>query len=164
MQTTALLDVCDWIDASALSQLIQTTPWVVPTLQTVHILAIAVVLASGLMLALRTARLSGADQPLAQAIRRAASSLWPALAVLLMSGSLLAIGEPARSLANDYFQIKMLLLVVACILFVLLQGSVRRRAALQTGGDAGRRELTLAWLGLACWVGIAIAGRWIAYL
>jgi hypothetical protein len=41
MKTKALLDFCDSIDATALSQAIQATKWVVPAVQTVHILAIA---------------------------------------------------------------------------------------------------------------------------
>ena len=45
-----LNEICHWIDQTALSQWIQIAGWVVPTVQTIHILAIAVVASSALML------------------------------------------------------------------------------------------------------------------
>jgi hypothetical protein len=36
-----LNSLCVWLDQTALSQAIQATSWVVPTVQTVHILSVA---------------------------------------------------------------------------------------------------------------------------
>jgi exodeoxyribonuclease-3 len=41
-----LNSVCVWIDSTALSQAIQSAAWVVPAVQTVHILAIAALMGS----------------------------------------------------------------------------------------------------------------------
>src|SRR5947207_13534052 len=48
-----LNEICRWIDETTLSQSIQVAAWVVPTVQTIHILAIAVVASSALMIDLR---------------------------------------------------------------------------------------------------------------
>ena len=46
MRTQALDNFCAWIERTPLSQAIQVTSWSVPAVQTVHILAIAAVMAS----------------------------------------------------------------------------------------------------------------------
>jgi hypothetical protein len=51
--TKSLNAICVWIDQTAFSQAIQTTSWIVPTVQTIHILAIADVASSALMFDLR---------------------------------------------------------------------------------------------------------------
>ncbi len=162
MRTKALLDFCDAIDATALSQAIQSNKWVVPLVQTIHILAIAAVLSSILMINLRLLKVAGLDQSLARVSDRYQPVVWWTLPLLLASGLILIIGEPARSLANDIFQLKMFLLVCVIIVTVLLQRPLKRdplywdrRTAL-----AG----TLAVLSMALWCGIVFAGRWIAYI
>ena len=46
MRTQAIDNFCSWLDQTPLSQAIQSTPWVIPAVQTVHILAIAAVMSS----------------------------------------------------------------------------------------------------------------------
>jgi hypothetical protein len=86
------------------------------------------------------------------------------LLVLLVTGSLLIIGEPRRSLLNSTFYLKMALLLVAILLTGWLQRSISsspnfwdRDLARQI---AGRLAATVSIL---VWCGILFAGRWIAY-
>jgi hypothetical protein len=53
---------CAWLDQTPVSQIIQTKAWIVPAVQTVHILAIAVVATSALMVDLRVIGVFGRDQ------------------------------------------------------------------------------------------------------
>ena len=89
--------------------------------------------------------------------------IWPVLVILLITGSLLIIGEPRRSLVNTTFYLKMTLLIVAIVLTATLQ-----RAALASPDffEDRNRRLTgrlLATLSVLVWCGILFAGRWIAY-
>ena len=56
-----LNSICIWIDQTALSQAIQTASWVVPSVQTVHILAIAAVMGAAMMISLRLLHVVGCD-------------------------------------------------------------------------------------------------------
>jgi hypothetical protein len=56
--------ICTWLEQTPVSHAIQVTSWVVPAVQTVHILAIAAVASSALMIDLRLLGLVAADQPL----------------------------------------------------------------------------------------------------
>jgi hypothetical protein len=60
-------EFCLWLDQTPPSQRIQAHGGsVVPTLQTIHILSIALVMTSALMIGLRLAGLFGRDQPIAR--------------------------------------------------------------------------------------------------
>src|SRR3989442_14803270 len=147
MRTRALLDFCSWLEQTPLSQTIQSTGWIVPAVQTVHILSIAAVLSSVLMIDLRLMGLLARDQPLARVSERFRPVIWWTLPVLLATGSVMIIGEPARSLANPVFQLKMLLLL----------------AAIAVTAGLHKDSRIIAILSLSLWVGIVFAGRWIAY-
>src|SRR6267154_6228406 len=121
-----LNQICQWIDHTALSQAIQATKWVVPTVQTVHILAIAVVASSALMIDLRLIGVFWANRPAKDVMSRFLPLVWWPLLVLLATGVIMIIAEPARSLKNPAFQLKMLLLIGALIVTGLFQFLQRR--------------------------------------
>lgn len=164
MIDVALSELSKWLAATPLSHTIQTTSWIIPTIQIIHILGVAVVFSSAVLVDLRIWRLLERDIPLTQVARRFLPPIWPALLILLITGSLLIIGEPRRSLLNSTFYLKMALLAVAIMLTAGLQRSIslspdswdkdrRRRLAARFAATAS----------IAVWCGILFAGRWIAY-
>ena len=160
----ALSELSKWLAATSLSHTIQSVGWIIPTLQTIHILCVAVVFSSAILVDFRVLRLFERDVPLAQISRRFLLPIWPVLLVLLVTGSLLIIGEPRRSLLNSTFYLKMALLLVALLLTFGLQRSIASSPGFWDK-DRGRRMAgkALATLSIAVWCGILFAGRWIAY-
>src|SRR5262249_26321816 len=158
--TKSLNAICVWIDQTPLSQAIQATSWVVPTVQTVHILAIAVVASSALMIDLRLLGVFWADKSMKDVFSRFLPLVWWPLLILFATGAIMIIGEPARSLKNPAFQLKMLLLVTALIVTGLLQFFQRQDGAF---GDlrSARRPLrvTIAVVSMLLWSAIIFAGR-----
>lgn len=156
---------CEWLEATDLSQVIQTVTWIIPTVQTIHILAIAAVMSSVAMVDLRLLGLIGRGEAVDLVARRFVPWIWFALPVLLVTGSVLVIGEPSRSLENPAFQTKMALLLLAIAATLLFQRPLRRDAAYWEETPARRnRGRALAIVSLALWIGIVFAGRWIAYM
>ena len=156
-----LHSVCIWIDATPLSQAIQATAWIVPAVQTIHILAIAALMASMLMVNLRLIGGTRADRSLAQVANRFIPVIWWALPVLLLSGAILIIGEPARALKNVIFQWKMLLVLSAIIVTLVLSSALKKNPSRWEYPAAAGKWVAL--LSTSLWVGIIFAGRWIAY-
>ncbi|HEY6242132.1 MAG TPA: DUF6644 family protein [Burkholderiales bacterium] len=161
MRTRALLDFCSWLEETPLSQTIQSAGWIVPSVQTVHILSIAAVLSSVLMIDLRLMGLLWRDQSLARVSARFRPVIWWTLPVLLATGAVMIVGEPARSLANPVFQLKMALLVAAMIVTLSAQVPLGRNPAFWEGRRGAAR--IVAVFSLLLWAGIVFAGRWIAY-
>ena len=156
---------CEWLGQTPLSLTIQNVAWIIPMVQSIHILCIAIVISAVFMVDLRLLGVIGRDQPTAAYTSRFLTWIWPTLVVLLLTGSVLITGEPSRSLENPAFQTKMVLLILAMITTAVLQRPTLKDPAyweLSLG-----RKLSagaLAVLSLAFWVGIVFAGRWIAYM
>jgi len=163
--TSAIVgDFAKWLGATALSHALQKAGWIIPTLQTIHILGIAVLLSSAVIVDLRVWRVLQRDIPLRDVARRFLPAIWPVVLVLLITGGLLIIGEPRRSLLNTAFYLKMALLAFALALTAVLQWSLSSGPEFweknRTRRIAGRFAATLSIL---VWCGIIFAGRWIAY-
>ncbi|WP_174279133.1 DUF6644 family protein [Sphingomonas bacterium] len=155
--------VSDWLATTSLSTAIAERAWTVPMLQSVHILAIAIVMASIGMLDLRLAGFIGRDQSMRGTTLRFYPWIWGALGVLLTTGLLQIMAEPARELLNWVFWTKMGLIVGAA----LFTAPVRRLLEDRRFRDlsAGRRAAirTCALVSLVMWVAVLTCGRWIAY-
>ena len=161
MRNSALLDFCYFLERTELNAAIQANFWIVPTMQTLHILAMASVLIGALLINLRILGLHGKSEPIATIITRYKSLVWFPLPILLITGCIMIVGEPARSLTNPAFQIKMvMLLAVLFITFFLQRKWQKDHYYVQT--DVNSYLLGILSLGL--WVGIVSAGRWIAYV
>jgi hypothetical protein len=164
LRTTRLvefsLSVSDWPVALWL----QSHFYAIPAFQTLHILAIAVLFSSTLMLNLRVLGLNGGDVGLDDALRRYRSWIWSALLVLVLSGIVLLISEPVRNMINPIFWIKMAMLLVAVAASLWFQRAVRLRTDTWDVSPAGHISLrTSAVLITVLWCVVIAGGRWIAY-
>lgn len=162
MGDRVLKEFCRWLAATPLSQHIQDAFWVIPTVQIVHIVSIAIVMTSMAMLDLRLVGVAGRRQSLFDMADRFLPWVWTALVVLLCSGTILIIGEPGRDLLNTVFWIKMSLLATALVLTWTFQHMLQRS---KTFWDRNRTAaVLLGSVSLVIWMGIIGAGRWIAYV
>ena len=149
----------NWLTATSLSQTIQTTSWAIPGIQVVHILCLATLFALALNLALRVAGRGFAVEPLASLAGRFVPAIWICLVVLFLSGALLIIAEPFRTITNPVFYLKMSLLIVAIALTLWLAAVARRQYENPT-----RLHVAAAALSMLVWAGIIVCGRYIAYV
>lgn len=153
----------DWLSTTSLSIAIAGANWAVPTLQSVHILAIAIVMSSVAMLDLRLAGFLGREQSMRGLTLRFFPWIWGALAVLVATGLLQIMAEPARELLNWIFWTKMVLIIGAALFTApvhwLLEDCRYRDLP-------ARKKATVrlcALLSLVLWIAVLTCGRWIAY-
>jgi hypothetical protein len=155
---------CSWLELTAPSRVLQSIGWIVPAVQTLHILGIAAVMGATLFLNLRLLGVTGRDVSIARVSARFLPVVWSALAVLLVTGLVMIAAEPARALLNPVFWLKMTLLVTA-LAFTIVTARAICRAPDEWPSTSRRRWLAraLAIVSSALWVAILCAGRWIAY-
>jgi hypothetical protein len=155
----------DWLSQTPVSTTIQTVGWVIPMVQSIHILAIAIVMSSVVVVDLRLMGLMGHTQSISGLARRFLPWVWWSLLVLLVTGAILIIAEPRRDLLNPVFQAKMALLVVAMAVTALFQRTVARNMEIW---DLSPEKRSGAWVtavvSLLVWTAIIGCGRWIAYV
>jgi hypothetical protein len=155
----------EWLSQTYLSVLIQNhNSWVIPTIQSIHIVGIGVVLASVFMVDLRILGWAGMDQTLRQTTNRFGPWLTGALCALLATGALMVIGEPVRELVTVSFWLKMFLIAVGTLVAAVFQISLRKHGQDWEGPIRNRAAIkSLAILTFLIWVAIIILGRLIAY-
>ena len=154
----------EWLSQTSLSILIQThNAWVIPTIQSIHIVAIGVVLSSVLMIDLRILGWAGHDQTLRETTNRFGPWLSWALLVLLVTGVLIVVGEPVRELLSFSFWLKMFLVAVGALIAAILRITLKSNEHHWEQTPVNRFVKSLAILTLLIWVGIVILGRLIAY-
>lgn len=156
---------CDWLSGTNISVAFQSTNWFVPLVQTVHIIAIAILLTSVYVLSFRLIGITRSGQPLAVLAAKSTPWIWITLGVLLGTGALLTITEPARELLNWAFRVKMLMVLALAAILLLVQVRLRRSPEYWTESSARRRAAR--GIGIAVVIigaGIVTAGRWIAYV
>jgi hypothetical protein len=124
----------------------------------VHILSLSLLFAAALVVALRFAGRGLAAEPLHLLAARFVRMIWVLLAVLAVTGILLIIAEPHRTLGNDMFYIKMFLLIVVVSLTLWLASVARHQHDRISALHRGAAGLTIL-----LWIGVMFAGRLIAY-
>ena len=155
----------DWLSLTPVSMFLQTVEWIIPMVQSIHILAIAIVMSSVIMVDLRLLGLVGQGQSISSLSRRFLPWAWWSLLILLITGIVLITAEPRRDLLNPVFQAKMALLAAAMIVTIAFQAAVGRN---MQAWDAAPERRRGAWIiassSLLLWVAIVGCGRWIAYV
>jgi len=162
--TDVLAGFAAWLGKTPLFDFVAGVAWVVPALQTVHILAVAVVIASAAIIDLRVLGLVERDQPLSTVFQRFLPPLAGAVGLLALTGVLLIAGEPTRAIFRVVFWIKLALVATAAALTWGLAAGVRRWPGALGGDRSVSTPLKVAAAStLLLWIVVIVAGRWIGY-
>jgi hypothetical protein len=152
-----------WLQATPLSVAIQSTLWLTPVLQSIHIVMIGIVFVSMLIIALRVLGVMGTDEPLAVIWRRFSPWFWGALGTMAGTGIVLSISEPIRQVSALSFWIKMSLLAIGISTALYFGRSVAAASADAQAGTFDGRARFAAAATILVWLTIIFMGRSIAY-
>lgn len=158
-------DFAVWLSTTLPSTFIQRhEAWMIPVIQSVHIIGIGLAVGSALMMTLRVLGWVCADQTVRATQARFGPWLTGALCLLLASGGLLVVAEPVRELVTLSFWLKMAFVATLAVLAISFQRSVRKQEQRweQTlpGRPGVRVAAILVFVVLGC---IILLGRFIAY-
>lgn len=128
-------------------------------LQIVHVLGLILFLASIVLIALRSLGWVLSDESVADVAKGTSKLMWTGVAFTALSGTLMFVATPKLYFYNTAFAWKMALMVVA----VLVQATLFRRVANDAAATPAlaRASVTLC---VACWFGVAMAGRMIGFV
>ena len=144
--------------------LLGNVPGLPPIAQALHILGISVVMASIVMVDLRFLGLAVPSQDVSEMIRRLMPWTWWALLANATTGLLFVFARPNRYFFNPVAEWKFSMLVPAVALaFVVHRLSTREAGYWEQSSKRRLAARVIAVVSLALWVGVVLAGRWIAY-
>ncbi len=151
------------IEASPLARFMREALWAYPAVETVHILAIAVVVGSTVIVDLRLLGLSR-QVSATRLSRHALPWTLGAFVVAMGSGLLMFTAHAEDFLTNRVFALKMALILAAGVNAGLLHtGAFRHAAPWDVGGAPPARVRLAAALSIVIWTGVVACGRLLAY-
>ena len=156
----SLLDFCRWVQFSPLLVAMRSSPWLFPIIATIHLMGLALVGGSVLVVDLRLLGLGLRRQSVAQLARDAERWLLCGLVVSLPTGILLFMCFATKYYYLMFFWVKM----TSLFLVLVFTFSVRRRVAM-----ADETRMSPVWsklvalISLSLWTTVAIGGRWIGF-
>jgi hypothetical protein len=136
-----------------------------PWLESVHVLAITLVVGSIAAVDLRLLGLASRSQPITRLVRDILPLTWISFAVAVLTGITLFISNAIDYAHNVSMQLKMLLLVIAGLNMLVFHFVTYRSVG--AWDDAPRAPLPVRLAGaasLVLWIGVVVSGRWIGFV
>jgi len=149
---------------SQLGNLIGTGPWVFPSIETVHVLSLAIVFGSIAILDLRLLGLASRKGAVSMISHEVLPFTWIAFAISAVSGSLLFVSNAPGYIANLQFRWKFILMALAAInMLVFHFGAYRTVLQWDNKLPPPPAARLAGGLSLLLWLAIIVMGRWTGY-
>ncbi|MDP1858591.1 MAG: hypothetical protein Q8K82_07970 [Gemmatimonadaceae bacterium] len=154
-----LLPFFEWCEGTGLGQLVRTSLWLFPVIESVHLLGLSALGGTVLLVDLRMLGTGLTRQSLSSVAAAVHPWLVASVALLMLTGIPLFLSEAVKCFYNPSFWVKMATLPVA----LLYTFTVRRRVAMNPRRDTSSLTRLVAAVSLLLWFTVAAAGRWIGY-
>lgn len=156
--------LADWIAQTDLSTTFQNVSWLVPTSQSIHIVAVGAVFTAAIMLNARLLGVVKGHRSISQLADDLVPWIWRGLAALVVTGLLQTITEPVRQFVTPVFWAKMSMIIVVASFTATYARVIRRNAAeWESAGTGSRTAKVFAVVSTILWIAIITCGRFIGY-
>ena len=154
-----LFDVFQSLENSGIGSTIRESNWAFAVIESVHLLALAVMGGSVLLVDMRMLGLGLTERPVRELAQSTMRYMSIALVVLIVTGIGLFLSEAVKCFYSTPFWVKMSSLLLA----TLFTYTIRRRVVLAPANPAQGTARTVAVLSLVLWFTVAASGRWIGF-
>jgi hypothetical protein len=152
-----LLPFFEWCEATFIGEFIRNSFWLFPAIESVHLLALALIGGTILLVDLRLLGLGLTVRPPAELAREIHPWLVASLATMLVTGIPLFLSEAVKCYHSQPFWVKMEALALAMIFTF----TIRRKVA--ASDEAGFKGRAVAVVSIVLWGTVAWGGRWIGF-
>ena len=159
-----LLEVCEWLETTAIAIAIQESLYGFAIVVAVHILGLAASVGMLLWVDLRLLGIALTQRPLNEVYRSLAPWFAAGFGIMLLSGSALFIAFATAAYGNPFFRIKLLLLLMAGVNALVFHRFAGGTPEGRNDAAAPPTAARLAgFLSLALWAGVIVMGRMMSY-
>jgi hypothetical protein len=161
---SSLQSFAEWLQNTPVGSFISQSTWAFPTIETIHVFALVIVVGTIAIVDLRLLSVASRDRSVSQLSNDVLPITWSAFALAAVTGALLFSSKAVSYLENWPFRIKLVLLFLAGANMVLFHfmtyRSVHEWDHAQRAPSAARLAGALS---LAFWIGVVVCGRWIGF-
>lgn len=152
------------LEAMPFALAIRRDPALFPWIESLHVLAITIVVGAVLMMDLRLLGFAGQNRLVGRVLKDGVRIVWAAFAVALVSGFLLFASSATTYAVNPAFQLKFIAMLIAGVNMALFHLIGLRDAPRWESGATPAAARAAGIVSLCCWVVIVGAGRWIGFI
>jgi hypothetical protein len=154
-----------WLESTPPAIAISESSWLFPGIESVHVLAITLVVGSITMVDLRLLDVNLRDRPVGELIDEILPWTWTSFAVAVCSGALLFSSNATHYWGTVPFRAKMLLLVLAGVNMWVFHATLHRSVDVWGRQPRTPRAAKISGgVSLSLWIGVVTLGRWIGFV
>ena len=154
-----LINFLTWLGETPLSLSIAESEWLFPTIEVVHVFAIAMVFGTIAIIDLRLLGLASANRRYTEMARELLPWTWGAWGVAAVFGTLLIASRPVAYFENADFRLKFLCMGLAAVNMLVFQFVTSRDIAQWDKGGASLSGRVAGGLSLVLWIGVVYFAR-----
>jgi hypothetical protein len=155
--------VMTWLEHRPFAIAIAESTWLFPIVETLHVLALTVVVGSVAMMDLRLLGFGSRNRSVSEVIASSLPWAWTAFAVAFVAGSMMFSSKAATYYLNLPFRIKMVCLALAAVNMLVFHFFTARGMAAWDRGTPPFAARFAAACSLTLWIIIVATGRWIGF-
>jgi hypothetical protein len=152
-----------WLQDLSFPTEIRESPWLFPTIETVHVFALVLVVGSIITVDLRLLGLTNRDRPFSQIAAEMLPWTWLAFSFAAIAGLLMFSSKALIYYGNIPFRLKMCCLLLAGINMMLFHWLGTRHLDSWDKARPPRSAKLAGGASLLLWTVIVAAGRWIGF-
>jgi len=153
-----------WLETSALGTTVSQSTWLFPAIETIHVIALALVVGSIAVLDLRLLDRTWRVRAITELTQDVLPWTWASFAVAATSGFLMFASAATKYAADTPFRIKMVLLLLAGTnMLAFHRFTYRSVAAWDVNAPTPRAAKLAGGLSLLFWIGVVTCGRWVGF-
>jgi hypothetical protein len=154
----------DLIQHTALATIVREGDWWFPLAECLHVLSIATVFGSILMMDLRLIGLASRDSAVTKLSNEVLPYTWAAFVCEVISGTTMFISKAGVYWHNPQFQLKFLFMALAAANMLSFHfGAFRRVAAWDDALPPPPAARLAGALSISLWIIVVVFGRWIGF-
>jgi hypothetical protein len=155
-----LLPFFQWCESLWIGQFVVGSNWLFPVIESIHLLFLALLGGSVLIVDLRLVRFLLRDRTVSELAEEARPFMIGALLGMIATGLPLFLSEPIKCYYSAAFWLKMETLAIALVFTFTIRTRVTRDESVR---NTARRQVLVGALSLALWFTVAASGRWIGF-
>jgi hypothetical protein len=159
----SIVAIAQSIQGLPLARFVAQSPFVFPTVETVHVIGIAMVVGSIAVVDLRLLGLSWRGRPVTEVAEEVLPWTWGAFVIAVIAGGLMFISAASKYATDLPFQLKMVLLALAGANMLIFHFVTYRDVEVWNRGQTPRGAKIAAGLSLAFWISVVSCGRLVSF-
>lgn len=159
-----LTAIAEALERSGISEWMRASLKALPIIESIHVMAVAVVFGTIVIVDLRLLGYPDTGRPFTRTFNELARWTWAGFATALVTGTLMFLPNATTYVVNTAFALKMTALLCAGVNMAVFQFTILRRvAAWDVGVPMPLAARVAGGVSILLWTSVIVFGRWIGF-